>query len=138
MSAADDIEFLALANEFMNEDGRYVTVGRLAKGSDSEKPWRGSATEPEFDLEYALKAVALPDMTLGLIGGSGFGRMDKMEELVKESEQVLLVAHPAEATLDTFCSCNVVLDLGKRYRIHARKILMPGNAPIFYALGLIR
>lgn len=139
MSAEDDKDFLELAHEMISENGRTVIVGKLSDARpDTARPWKGPATTPTLELSYSVKGVFLPDMTLGLIGGSGFGRMDMIEELVKQSEQVALVAHPYGVTLREFTSCNVLDDVSGRYRIHARKVLMPGDSPIFYALGLIR
>lgn len=141
MSLEDDLDFLALAHELINENGRTVTVGKMLDVKpDAARPWKGAGTgvAPGLNPSYTVKGVFLPDMTLGLIGGSGFGRMDKIEELIKESERVVLVAHPDGVTIANFTSCNVVVDTDGRFRIHARKVLMPGDTPIFYALGLIR
>jgi hypothetical protein len=141
MSVADDLDFLALAHELINENGRSFTVGKMLDVQpDATKPWKGAGTgvAPTLSPSYTILGVFLPDMTLGLIGGSGFGRMDIIAELAKQSEQVVLVAHPDGVTLADFTSCNVVVDNGVRFRIHARKVLMPGETPIFYALGLIR
>ncbi len=141
MSAETDAKFTEMAHRLINKHGRLFTVGKLADvRPDAARPWKGAGTgvAPTLTPSYTVNGVFLPDMTLGLIGGSGFGRMDKMEELQKESEQVALVAHPAGATLADLTSCNMVVDNGVRFKIHARKVLMPGNVPIFYALGLIR
>ena len=138
MSLADDLEFLALAHELIDENGRAITVGKTERGSDPEKPWKGAGSAPDLNPSYAINGVFLPDMTLGLIGGSGFGRMDKIDELIATSEQVVLVAHPNGVALSDFTACNIVVDKGVRFRIHARKVMQHGATPIFYALGLIR
>ena len=78
MALADDLDFRALAHELISDAGRTVTLGRISKrAADPEKPWKGSGSTEDLEDTFTCDIVQLPDMTLGLIGGSGFGAMGK-------------------------------------------------------------
>lgn len=144
MTTTDDTEFRELAAELIAEAGREVTFVRLLNTvSDPNKPWRGSGTVAgaDPDVSFTVMMAQLPDMTLGLIGGSGFGRMDHFEGLFPDSEIVVLVADPGP-TVDPdekFLLCNLMVDTdGTRWKVRDRKVLQPGAGRIAYAMGLVR
>jgi hypothetical protein len=140
MALADDLDFRALAHELISGAGRTVTFGRISKrAADPEKPWKGSGSTEDLEDTFTCDIAQLPDMTLGLIGGSGFGAMGKTDDLFMMSELIVLVAQPVFDPNKTFALANIMIDTdGSRWRIHARKSLVPGNTAIVYALGLVR
>lgn len=140
---AEEQDYWELAVELIEdtETSREVTFGVLVDAPpDSNLPWRGPASgAPTLDPSFTVRVTQLPDQTLGLIGGGGFGMMDGIESLFATTEAVLLVAHPyGHADEADFRKCNVVDQATGRWRIHDRKILQPGVNPIMYAVGLIR
>lgn len=140
MPTTDDLDFLAMAREMIAEEGRIVSIGILDDSQpDPTKPWKGSGTTPTFVISYEVPVVNLPDGTRGLIGGSGFGRMDFMvDTLFQSSQKILLVAQPDDPD-NNFLFCNIVQEQdGSRWKIHARKDLVPGDTPILYAIGVNR
>lgn len=130
MTATDFTEYVDLARELIDENGRSVTFQELASTpADANKPWAGAGV-PTVMTTVSAFAVFLPD------SGSGLGLQLEDDELFKSAEQVLLVAPPAGGEdLSTF---HAVLDDGVRWRITVAKVLKPGPIPVLYAMGVAR
>lgn len=140
---AEEQDFWELAVELIEDaqTSREVTFGRLVDSTpDVAQPWRGQGSgAPTLNPSFTVRVTQLPDQTLGLIGGGGFGAMDGIAELFATTEAVLLVAHPyGQDGEENFGKCNVVDQATGRWRIHDRKILQPGVNPIMYAVGIVR
>lgn len=126
---ADHSDFLELAREMIEEDGREVQFAQLSAGpADPDKPWKGAGAPTPINLVTTF-AVFLPD-------GSGLGKITEDNELFKTSENVLLVAPPTSGeNLETY---HVVLDGGQRWKINVVKTVQPADLAVLYAMGVSR
>lgn len=126
---ADHSDFLALARELIQEEGRSVTFAKLdTTAADADKPWRGAGS-PTLVGQVTTMAVFLPD-------GSGFGKLIEDEELFKKSEQLLLVAPPN--TGEDLSDYNIVVDDSVRWKIAVTKCLKPASLALLFAMGVSR
>lgn len=126
---ADHTEFLDLARELIEAEGRSVTFQMLdGTPVDDNTPWNGPGA-PTVSASKTTIAVFLPD-------GSGFGKMIEDNDLFKSSEQMLLVAPPASGEI--LGDFHVVLDGGVRWKINVAKELKPADLTVLYAMGVSR
>lgn len=138
---ADHTEFLELAREMISEEGRQVTFGKLdATPADANKPWKGPG-EPTVTFPVTTMAVFLPDGTLGVMGGSGFGGLITDIALFKSFGQVLLVAPPI--TGEDLSQYHIVVDGDSftdapQWKIGAIKELKPADLTVLFAMGVSR
>lgn len=127
---ADHTEFLLLARELIDEDGRLVTFQLLdGDAADPNKPWKGAGA-PTVKASVDTYAVFLPS------GGDDLGKIISNNELFKSCEQVLLVAPPV--TGEDLGSFNVILDGGSRWAINVAQELKPGPTSLLFAIGVSR
>lgn len=126
---ADHSDFLALARELIQEEGRSVTFAKLGTtAADVDKPWRGAGS-PTLVGQVTTTAVFLPD-------SGGFGELIEDEELFKKSEQFLLVAPPS--TGEDLSDYNIVVDDSVRWKITITKCLKPASLALLFAMGVSR
>jgi hypothetical protein len=127
---ADHQEFLDLAREMIEEEGRLVTFQQLDKTpADPDYPWEGPGAPTVAD-SVQTYAVFVPD------AGSGLGKLIEDNELFKSAEQVLLVAPPA--TGETLGDFHIVVDDAVRWKIDVAKELKPGPLTVLYVMGVSR
>lgn len=128
---ADHSDFLELAREMLEEEGRLVTFAKLdPTAADANKPWRGPAA-PTLTGNVDAFAVFLPHT-----GETEFGRMITDSELFKKCEQVLLVAPPT--TGEYLGDYHIVVDDSVRWRIEIARELKPADLTVLYAMGVCR
>lgn len=132
------VDFVALANTaqrlVQNTPGRNVTFIELdSTAVDVNKPWRGTATPRVTPkASSAQVAVFVP------ASGSGLGFRSSQDELVKRSEQIMLVA-PGAANTDDLQQFDEVIDQdGSRWKIVFADVLSPADVPVLYAVGVRR
>lgn len=138
---ADHTEFLELAIELIEEEGREVTFGTLAGSTpDSDRPWKGGAASPALAAQtFTQYAVFLPDGTEGVLGGGGFGKSFMVDDLLKNAEQILLTYPAQGAGAEDFGKVTTVVDDdGLRWTITGMKELKPANLTVLYAMGVKR
>lgn len=135
--AVDYAKAAALALRLINENGRAITLVKLGQTpGDVNKPWRSNTTNRTVpEAEEAAFGVFVPP------SGSGLGFMSEDSELVKTSEQILLVAAAGVVgyKVEDF---NEVIDpedaVNTRWRITGVELLKPGSTRILYAIGVKR
>lgn len=126
---ADHSDFLEMAREMIEEEGRSVTFRKLSKVAlDAAKPWRGPGA-PTALASVTTFAVFLPD-------GSGLGKVTEDNDLFKSSENVLLVAPPESG--EDLEGYHVIDDTGERWKINICKTVKPADLAVLYAMGVSR
>jgi hypothetical protein len=126
-----------LAGRLLEENGRPLTLVKLGQTpDDSDKPWRGTTDArnvPEAQIEaYGVFAPA---------SGGGLGFVAEDSEMVRLSEQIVLVAATALSgyKVEDF---NEIIDpedsINTRWRITKVEMLKPGPVRILYAIGVKR
>ncbi len=124
------------ALRLVQDSGRDMTFRRLNRTpADVAKPWRG-ATAPRatagLDTSVTAKAVVVPPGQ-----SSTLGFLAEDSELVKRSEQILLVALGSTSTVD-LSTYDEVLDGATLWKIDLVQILKPGGTVLLFAVGVKR
>lgn len=123
----DHIEFVELAQEMIDEEGRTIVLQKLSgAAADPQKPWRGEGA-PTVEAQKAVKAVFLP-----LQSAVDLGLFVANDDLLKKASQVAIVAH-TDTDLTGF---NVIQDMGMAWGVEWCKALRPGELTILYAFGV--
>lgn len=135
--AVDYQKAAQLALRLISENGREVTLVKLGQAaSDPAKPWRGNP-----DARTTPEAEAIAPGVFVPASGSGLGFFSEDQELIKRSEQILLVAAESVSSykLEDF---NEVIDpediVNTRWRIELVRMLKPGAIRLLYAIGVKR
>ena len=124
---ANHTEFVELAIELINEEGRAIVLQKLVGSTDPTKPWNGSGT-PTVAQSANSKAVFLP------ASGSDLGSVVTSPELLAQVTQVALVP-PQTMDLQTM---NTVVDGGVVWKINWVQVLKPADQICLYVFGLKR
>jgi hypothetical protein len=127
----------ATASRLIEENGRAITLVKLNQTpTDVDKPWRGTTD-----------ARNVPELSLAAFGvfvspsGGGLGFIAEDSEMVRLSEQIVLVA---AASLSGYKveDFNEIIDpednINTRWRITKVEMLKPGPVRILYAIGVKR
>lgn len=135
--AVDYQKAAATALRLINENGRAVTLVKLGQvAADPAKPWRANPNNRVTpQAEQPATGVFVP------ASGSALGFLSEDNEMVKQSEQILLVAAAGVVgyKVEDF---NEVVDpddaIDTRWRITGVELLKPGAVRILYAIGVKR
>lgn len=124
---------IATAQRLITENGRAVTLVQFnTTPSNSDKPWLGPADPRSSpDSTLAVDAVFVnPGETFSL--GASF----KVSDLMKRSEQIMLVSPGASADMSLY---NEVIDTdGSKWKIDQIEVLKPGTSVALVYVGVSR
>lgn len=121
-------EMYAVAIELIAEFGRDVTLVRLDRASDTQRPWELPATVAQETL--TLKAAFVNPATLERLGF----RATFTAELQSAVEVAII---PSKENLLRFNQLQDSLD-GQLWRITAIDRMAPGNTPLLWFVGVTR
>jgi hypothetical protein len=123
---ANHTEYVELAHELINEEGRTITLQKLSGAvANVDKPWQGPAT-PVVEVQTDVKAVFLP------ASGNDFSSLAATKEMLAKVSQVALIAPNA---LD-LSKMTLLLDGGIKYKIEWVSTLKPADQVCLYAMGV--
>ncbi len=135
--AVDYQKAAQLALRLISENGRAVTLVKLGQtAADPAKPWRGNP-----DARNTPEASAATTGVFVPASGGGLGFISEDSELVKRSEQILLVAAESVSSykIEDF---NEVIDpedaIDTRWRVTQVEMLKPAGIRLLYAIGVRR
>jgi hypothetical protein len=132
------VDFTAIANLantiLADLPGRSVTVIKLDDSvDDAAKPWRGASDARSTPAASSTQTAVFVPPT-----GSGLGSLVQQEELIKRSEQIMLIA-PGAASSDDLSDFDEVIDTdGSRWKITFTEVLAPSDVTLLYAIGVRR
>lgn len=128
---ADHSEFVALANELLQEEGRKITLQVLSSAAlDPNKPWNGPGSPTVLTKYENVYSVFVPPF------GRELGSLVGDVELFKKAEKVALVQPVAEGLEEKI---NTILDTdGSVWRITVSQALKPAEQTILYCFGVAR
>ncbi len=132
--AVDYTALATTAKRLVDENGRSVTFRRLSRTlDDAAKPWRGSAT-PRTTVDATVEgfAVVVPPSA-----ASALGLSTTDSELVKRSEQIMIVALGSTST-DDLATFDEVLDGTELWKIQQVETLKPAATTLLYFVGVKR
>lgn len=127
---ADHTEFLEMALELINENGRLVyPLDMAAELASPGQPWKGTKQAPVvMGNGQGVMAVALP------FRGFEFGSYFEASDMFRECSQVLLIA----GGQGEFETAKLVRDEGKEYTVAWVQRMRPADLTIMYAIGVDR
>lgn len=130
----DFVKLAATAARLVSSSGRSVTLERFNQTSaDSAKPWSGP-TDPRatVDATVTTKAAFVEPASV-----ARFGIVTVDEDLLKRSDQVMLVAPGSTITAD-LATFNEVVDGSVRWKIEIVRTLKPADTVMLYMIGVKR
>jgi len=132
------IDYVALANKaqtLVQDSGRSVTFRRLDRTTldDAGKPWRGTAT-PRTTVDASVTATAV---VVSPAGAAALGIVTLDSELIKRSQEVMIVALGATST-DDLSTFDEVLDGTVLWKIQKVDTLKPADTTLLYFVGVAR
>jgi len=132
--ALDYIEIANIALTAVQEAGRSVTFRRLSRTvDDPAKPWRGAAS-PRATVDASVTATAV---VVSPGQGVALGLATEDSELVKRSQEIMIVALGATST-DDLTTFDEVLDGTVLWKIQKVDKLKPANTTLLYFVGVSR
>ena len=133
--AKDYTNIATTAKRLVDKFGRSVTFRRLDRTTldDAAKPWRGTAT-PRTTLDATVTAIAV---IVPPSSASRLGLTTRDNELIKRSEQIMIVALGATST-DDLSTFDEVLDGTQLWKITTVETLKPGDTTLLYFVGVKR
>lgn len=127
---ANHSEFVLLAKEMINDDGRKIRLqilGNTAK--DLTKPWKGSSYD-NVELEYEAGAIFVP------VVGRDLGTIVQDKDLLKKAQRIVIVEPIAEALEEKVTR---IKDIdGTMWRVVWCQCLRPATETILYVMGLAK
>lgn len=131
----DYIKLATTALRLVEGAGRDVTFRRLNRTTldDAAKPWRGTATpRAAVAASVTASAVAIHPSEASLLGIA-----TEDSELIKRSDQILIVALGATST-DDLSTFEEVLDGTTLWKIVRVDTLRPADTTLLYFVGVKR
>ena len=128
----DTTAIIETAQRLITENGRSVTFVQFdSTPGDAAKPWNGP-TDPRAtpDSTLTVDAVFVPPSS-----ASSLGLKDEVNDLVKRSEQIMIVSPGAAADLSIY---QEVTDGGEQWKIVGVETLKPGASVMLNYVGVRR
>lgn len=123
---------IATAQRLITENGRSVTFVEFnSTPGDASKPW-DAPTNPRTDPDSTL---VLDAVFVSPTGAASLGFKAETSDLVKRSEQIMIVSPGAAIDLTIF---QEIIDGSDRWKIVGVETLKPGNSVILNYVGVKR